>query len=164
MTTRPRLLPDPLFDPISAVIFTIVQDVPNDHPTPQKLKGAILVSSGGCDLVTRTGITDLSVLHVDDEIALLEEIVKLITTWDPDMLVGYEVQMSSWGYLLERGAALGMEIVAQLSRVPEDTTSHYDEEQDEYGADHTSQIHMTGRIVLNVWRLMRAEVDRKSVV
>lgn len=67
--------------------------------------------------------------------------------------------MSSWGYLLERGAALGMEIVSSLSRVPEGTTSHYEEEHDEYGADHTSQIHITGRIVLNVWRLMRAEVN-----
>lgn len=51
------------------------------------------MSSGGCDLVTRTGITELSVLHVDDEMSLLEEVVKLVTTWDPDMLVGYEVKI-----------------------------------------------------------------------
>lgn len=70
--------------------------------------------------------------------------------------------MSSWGYLLERGAAMGMEIVSSLSRVPEGTTSHYEEEHDEYGADHTSQIHITGRIVLNVWRLMRVEVALQS--
>jgi DNA polymerase zeta len=27
-----------------------------------------------------------------------------------------------------------------------------------YGADHTSELHIAGRIVLNVWRLMRSEV------
>ena len=27
-----------------------------------------------------------------------------------------------------------------------------------YGADHTSELHIAGRIVLNIWRLMRNEV------
>lgn len=71
----------------------------------------------------------------------------------------FQVQKGSWGYLLERGVALGAEVVARLSRVPEGTRgSHHLEEEDEYGADHTSQIHLAGRVVLNVWRLMRAEV------
>lgn len=70
--------------------------------------------------------------------------------------------MSSWGYLLERGSSLNTDIVSRLSRVPEGTGSHYEEEHDEFGADHTSQIHITGRIVLNVWRLMRVEVALTS--
>lgn len=37
---------------------------------------------------------------------------------DPDILVGYEVQMHSWGYLLQRAAALGVDLCQQLSRVP----------------------------------------------
>ena len=41
--------------------------------------------------MTCTGLTDLAVLHVDSESDLLEEVVRLVTTWDPDMLVGYEV-------------------------------------------------------------------------
>ncbi|CAL4064009.1 unnamed protein product, partial [Meganyctiphanes norvegica] len=162
VTNRPGLLPDPAFDPISALVFTIIQDVPEDHPTPQKLKGAFVVSAGSSDMVTRTGVTDLSVLHVENEIGLLNEVVNLVATWDPDILIGYEVQMSSWGYLLERGVALGTEIVSRLSRVPEGNSSHHSEEQDEYGSDHASHIHITGRIVLNVWRLMRAEVALQS--
>lgn len=54
-----------------------------------------MVSSGGCDLVTCTGLTDLAVLHVDSESDLLEEAIRLVTTWDPDMLVGYEVSCVS---------------------------------------------------------------------
>ena len=42
--------------------------------------------------MTRTGLTDLAVLHVDSESDLLEEVIRLVTTWDPDMLVGYEVR------------------------------------------------------------------------
>ncbi|KAK7079689.1 error-prone translesion synthesis, partial [Halocaridina rubra] len=162
VSTRPQLLPDPLHDPISAVVFTIIQDVPVDHPSPQKLKGVLVVSSSSGDLISRSGVTGLHVLHVHDELALLNEIVSLVTSWDPDLLVGYEVQMSSWGYLLERGSALNVEIVSRLSRVPEGSSSHFEEEYDEFGADHTSQIHITGRIVLNIWRLMRAEVALQS--
>lgn len=38
--------------------------------------------------------------------------------FDPDILVGYEVQMHSWGYLLQRAAVLGADLCQQLSRVP----------------------------------------------
>lgn len=38
--------------------------------------------------------------------------------FDPDILVGYEVQMHSWGYLLQRAAVLGVDLCQQLSRVP----------------------------------------------
>lgn len=42
--------------------------------------------------------------------------------FDPDILVGYEVQMRSWGYLLQRAAVLGVDLCQQLSRVPGLTT------------------------------------------
>eukprot|EP00095_Tigriopus_kingsejongensis_P011485 snap_masked-scaffold626_size122949-processed-gene-0.14 protein:Tk11485 transcript:snap_masked-scaffold626_size122949-processed-gene-0.14-mRNA-1 annotation:"elongation factor 1-delta-like" len=32
------------------------------------------------------------------------------------------------------------------------------EEEDVFGADHTSELHIAGRVVLNLWRLMRSEV------
>lgn len=38
--------------------------------------------------------------------------------FDPDILVGYEVQMHSWGYLLQRASTLGVDLCQQLSRVP----------------------------------------------
>lgn len=38
--------------------------------------------------------------------------------FDPDILVGYEVQMHSWGYLLQRAAVLGLDLCQQLSRIP----------------------------------------------
>ena len=40
--------------------------------------------------------------------------------YDSDILIGYEVQMSSWGYLVERAAALNINLTGQLSRIPGD--------------------------------------------
>lgn len=45
--------------------------------------------------------------------------------FDPDILVGYEVQLHSWGYLLQRSSALGVDLCQQLSRVPGTARSHW---------------------------------------
>ena len=38
--------------------------------------------------------------------------------YDADILIGYEVQKLSWGYLMERAAALNINLTGQLSRIP----------------------------------------------
>lgn len=44
-------------------------------------------------LVGRSGAgVGLEVLHVDTEKDLLNELVRLVNMWDPDILVGYEVR------------------------------------------------------------------------
>lgn len=45
--------------------------------------------------------------YADNEEDLFTLVIEKIRYYDPDMLVGYEVQNSSWGYLVERGAKLG---------------------------------------------------------
>ena len=37
--------------------------------------------------------------------------------------------------------------------------SHHNAEKDEWGADTMSEIHIAGRIVLNLWRILRHEVS-----
>ena len=37
---------------------------------------------------------------------------------DPDILLGYEVTMMSWGYLIDRAAHLNLNLTNQLSRTP----------------------------------------------
>ena len=36
--------------------------------------------------------------------------------------------------------------------------SRFSAEVDEYGADHMSEIHIAGRIVINLWRVIKHEV------
>ena len=55
-----------------------------------------------------------------------------------------------------------MELVRELSRLDEESKSKYGKEQDSYGHTHTSSVHVTGRIVLNIWRLLRSELALTS--
>lgn len=36
--------------------------------------------------------------------------------------------------------------------------NHFAAERDEYGADTMTEIHIIGRIVINLWRIMKTEV------
>jgi DNA polymerase zeta len=45
---------------------------------------------------------DIDVQYVDDELHLLELFVSKVRLYDPDILAGYELHNSSWGYIIER--------------------------------------------------------------
>jgi DNA polymerase family B, exonuclease domain len=97
------------------------------------------------------------------ERALFRALITLIREIDPDIIVGYEIQRASLGYLIERGRELKPEIdlLQSLSRVPQEEAPRRNE-FDQYGEEHESGIHITGRIVLNVWRRMRAELKLQA--
>ncbi|GCC38166.1 hypothetical protein chiPu_0016678 [Chiloscyllium punctatum] len=79
--------------------------------------------------------------------------------YDPDILLGYEVQMHSWSYLFQRAAALEFDLCRMVSRIPDDSKENrFATERDEFGATAMSEINVAGRIILNVWRMMRNEV------
>ena len=100
--------------------------------------------------------------YVTDEKELFTALEQLIHTWDPDILIGYEVQMLSWGYLFQRAKEHDKDLAKELSRVKgRSSHSNMDPAKDQWGARHTSEISIPGRIMLNVWRLMRHEVCRQ---
>ncbi|ETE72844.1 DNA polymerase zeta catalytic subunit, partial [Ophiophagus hannah] len=110
-------------------------------------------------LLARSGISGLEVTYATDERALFQEVVNIIKRYDPDILLGYEVQMHSWGYLLQRAAALDVDLCQMISRVPDDKKENrFASDLDEYGADTMSEINIVGRVMLNIWRIMRHEV------
>ncbi|XP_067402706.1 DNA polymerase zeta catalytic subunit [Emydura macquarii macquarii] len=167
--TRRDLEPDPEFDPICALFFCISSDTALPNTDKREITGAIVIdkdrtssSQGSRDqapLLTRSGVTGLDVTYAADEKALFQEIVNIVKRYDPDILLGYEVQMHSWGYLLQRAAALSVDLCQMISRVPDDKKENrFAAEQDEYGSDTMSEINIVGRIILNLWRMMRNEV------
>lgn len=96
--TRGTLLPNPEFDAIEAFFYCITNDVPFESPVPDMLIGAIVLNSAGSaysnkknDFLERCGVTNCNVISVDSEEALLIQVVSLVREWDPDILVGYEV-------------------------------------------------------------------------
>ena len=53
------------------------------------------------------------------EVKLLEGFIEALQSLDPDILVGFEVQQSSVGYLADRGNQLEMPLLKLISRMPE---------------------------------------------
>jgi len=70
--------------------------------------------------------------------------------------------MLSWGFLLQRGASLGLAINNLLCRIPgviERAHNPEDHIEGGYMTEKNSDIAILGRIVLNLWRLLRVEVS-----
>jgi len=109
---------------------------------------------------------NVSVDVATDEIALFHQTLELIRSFDPEFLVGWEVQKSSLGYLIERADHLEtptpIPMAKVMGRIKErpggvtDTTE--DRTNDEWGESQASGIWIVGRHVLNLWRLMRSEL------
>ncbi|XP_015242281.1 PREDICTED: DNA polymerase zeta catalytic subunit [Cyprinodon variegatus] len=171
--SRRDLEPDPEFDPICALFYCFSSDAPLQGEDGTQLTGAIMVdrehqSAGrGCrataPLLVRSGVSGLQVTYASEEKMLFQELITIMRRFDPDILVGYEVQMRSWGYLLQRAAALGVDLCQQLSRIPGDSKENrFAAERDEYGADTMTEINIIGRVTLNLWRVMKSEAGSST--
>ncbi|MEQ2313867.1 hypothetical protein AMECASPLE_006274 [Ameca splendens] len=167
--SRRDLEPDPEFDPICALFYCFSSDAPLQGADSTQLTGAIMVDKdyescgqgrrATAPLLVRSGVSGLQVTYASDEKMLFQEIITIMRRFDPDILLGYEVQMHSWGYLLQRAAALGVDLCQQLSRIPGDSKENrFAAERDEYGADTMTEINIIGRVTLNLWRVMKSEV------
>lgn len=120
----------------------------------------------------RQRLRNVHIDEYDDELELIHSLVDLVHELDPDILAGWEVQRSSWGYLATRGREYGTLVIRKnaisiltifcsdlsvtelLSRAPHGS-GHAG--SDNWSTRHTSNFKVTGRHVLNVWRVMRAE-------
>ncbi|KAK7493090.1 hypothetical protein BaRGS_00015611 [Batillaria attramentaria] len=183
--TRGDLMPDPEVDPIRIVFYAVFDDIPPERG-PRSLTGAIVVDAESCDvgdggsgqrpstsrvsatppggkkhkLLEKCGVQgELDIAYVATEADLLQHLIQLVNRLDPDILLGFEVQQQSWGFLLKRAAHLSVNLCAQISRIQGSKQGNrFRAERDEWGADHTSEIHIEGRIMLNLWRVLRHEV------
>ncbi|KAJ1651776.1 DNA polymerase zeta [Dispira simplex] len=115
------------------------------------------------------------------EAALIHALVEQVTqVWDPDAVTGFELHSGSWGYLFDRvrhqykvdlAARLGRVRLADLPRTgtsvlgdelrnlreetPEESNSHVEDLVAVWGQQKSTHLHIPGRHVLNVWRLLR---------
>ncbi|KNC53096.1 uncharacterized protein AMSG_12260 [Thecamonas trahens ATCC 50062] len=162
-TTRKELLPDPRLDPLVAVAYTVGDDdLALARGAPSYIRGVMAVTKAGDGGDPRRYGLDRSVRYrsVANEQLLIEAVVELVRQMDPDILTGYEVQQSSWGLLIERAGVLGYNLCKLLGRCGGAGANYYDAaaNRDAYGLSHNSGIHVSGRIVLNAWRLLRKEL------
>lgn len=156
--TRGELRPDPQHDPIRALFYTLTCDGPTFHQET----GVVVV---GENALRGTGVSVGSVVYVPDEDSLFRKVIELIRTWDPDILAGYEIEMHSWGYLIQRGYNFEVNLLSELGRIMEENVNKKelagsDSQNLEFDDAPRNIRHMriSGRIVLDVWRLLRHEV------
>ncbi|XP_038703838.1 DNA polymerase zeta catalytic subunit isoform X2 [Tripterygium wilfordii] len=169
---RGDLRPDPRFDAINVIALALLDD------SDSSIQVYVL-------LLGNTG-SQQRVLGFSEEKQLFSNFMKILGSFDPDVLMGWDIQGSSLGFLAERAACLGIGLLNSISRTPTETKivagdseisqrhlldNILNESQvsdfglledaiveDEWGRTHASGVHVGGRIVLNVWRLMRGEV------
>ena len=148
--TRLNFLPDPLKDSIACIFVNMFLDIPDDYPMPKEWKGAFAVHIGSYRLM-QNSIPDIHWTFVDSERTLFEKVSEFVQQWNPDILLGYEVQSLSWGYLIERGRYLDIDLVSQLSRIDniDDVNKN---------SIDVRELFIPGRIILNTWRLARSEL------
>ncbi len=102
---------------------------------------------------------EIEVVCCDSEVQLFFTVILLVRRLDPDFLVGWEVMNASIGYLVERARAIKVvpDMLTALSRVPLEPHDPRND-HDAYGRAHTSGIYISGRTVLNLWRICRSEL------
>ncbi|OMO68819.1 hypothetical protein CCACVL1_19807 [Corchorus capsularis] len=178
--SRGDLRPDPRFDAVNVIALAIQND--NDSVIEVFV---LLYSITGCQR-NLDGISEFKVLAFSEEKHLFGHFTKILCSLDPDVVMGWDIQGSSLGFLAERAAYLGIGLLNKISRIPSETKIKPEETnvsensledemlpkplnadsvgmedaiiEDEWGRTHASGVHVGGRIVLNVWRLMRGEV------
>ncbi|KAI0275058.1 hypothetical protein BC834DRAFT_965498 [Gloeopeniophorella convolvens] len=150
--SRGSLVPDPGADPLAAVFYSF-QDSDTDLSSGDFRRGVILTEN---PLLDSRSLRDVASQVVKTELDLLNAVIDLVLNLDPDVVTGWEVQNSSWGYLSARGAQFDMDVGELISRA---TGRSFSKGNDQWGLRKTSTFKVSGRHVLNVWRIMRTELN-----
>ncbi|CAN6620817.1 DNA polymerase zeta catalytic subunit [Trichomonascus vanleenenianus] len=152
--SQPGKLPNPKFDPVNAVFWRILTDEHLDDEL-----GGILIH-GDASFLRKVELANktTSIAYYESEYEMILNLVKMIRYYDPDILAGYEVQNSSWGYIMERAfITYGIDLAEELSRV---TANHGRKvEGNTWGLRHTTDLAVTGRHIINIWRVLRGELS-----
>ncbi|EMD65497.1 hypothetical protein COCSADRAFT_180252 [Bipolaris sorokiniana ND90Pr] len=158
VNSRGSLVPDPAEDEIQCVFWSIQGE--ENVVTDQPRKGILCFSDEDGIAVRIAKQVSVEVEYEEDELDLINRLVDIVRQFDPDILTGYEVHNSSWGYLIER-ARMKYEynLCDEISRMKLESYGRFGKEADRWGFTHTSTIRVTGRHMINIWRAMRGELN-----
>ncbi|OXG52812.1 DNA polymerase zeta subunit [Cryptococcus neoformans] len=156
--SRGSLLPDPEKDAVTAIFYCYSNtddDLPDTTIYPGYHAGYVVI--GALANPARLRLDDIPFEVVEDELALINWVIDTVKFWDPDVLAGWELHNSSWGYLAARASGeFAMDMMDQISRVISGKTGP---RNDGYSAHHSSTFKVTGRHTLNIWRICRSEIN-----
>ncbi|KAJ3760352.1 hypothetical protein EV360DRAFT_93611 [Lentinula raphanica] len=133
-------------DELAALFYTFQND--ENEPLIQRVA---CVESAQMNVARFPGI----VLETfSSELDLINSILDVVIELDPDIIAGWDVQNSSWGYLAARARSFGLELEELIARAPPRYTSS---NNIQWEARHTTTLKVAGRHVFNLWRIMRSE-------
>ncbi|PCH36835.1 DNA/RNA polymerase [Wolfiporia cocos MD-104 SS10] len=153
-------MPDPEEDEVGAVFYSYQDsaDFQVDESDTFLGETGMIVVQNKHPKVT-PGSSTVGVEFVASELDLLNRLIDLVIEVDPDIVIGWEVQAASWGYINSRASTYGLDLGEQISRAPSGSASGG---PDQWGMRTTSTFRVVGRHVLNLWRIMRAEQNLTS--
>lgn len=158
--SRGRLLADPKQDAIAAVFYCLSNNVANlDQPMSEHgYYSGIWIVESEKNKASRLGpLHDVSVQYLESELDLFNELIDRVREWDPDILAGWEVHGSSWGYLAGRAMEeFGLHLSEELSRVRSAFTRGG---ASNWNVQQNSAFKVIGRHVFNIWRIMRGDLN-----
>ncbi|KAL8747343.1 MAG: hypothetical protein Q9190_000771 [Brigantiaea leucoxantha] len=163
VNTREKLAPNPETDEVCC-IFWCIQSEDGKLEMSEAEDGTHLgiIALSEKDDLTRKMNRQISA-DIDQEateLDLINRMVDIVRVHDPDILTGYEVHGSSWGYLIERAQRqYGYNLCDEFSRMKSLSHSRFGKENDRWGFNQTSTIRVTGRHMINIWRAMRGELN-----
>ena len=95
----------------------------NPRGTPKPQRDPVIIIS----IVTNEGDLKLLTAEDRDDRNLIQEFVKFVDNYDPDIIVGYNSNRFDWPYLIERSKVLGIRLaVSRMSSEPNPSVyGHY---------------------------------------
>jgi DNA polymerase zeta len=162
---RQNFLPNPKYDSIEAIFWVVEDCISNSESESTKKYHGIICEKEYNDIVflQSCGLPkDFIIQLISGENELLLCFVELVNKTDPDFFVGYEIQGCSFGYIIKRGKILGIDMLQLLSKMPTEKFSVKNDFHDLLADDQESGFFITGRIIINLWHRMRAELKLVS--
>ncbi|RDA88970.1 hypothetical protein CP532_0637 [Ophiocordyceps camponoti-leonardi (nom. inval.)] len=155
VNTRGKLLPNPEEDEVKCIFWACKSD------EKTALRSGIIMQSADDSMGRKMRrCSGADVAEEKTELEAVYRLIELVRTLDPDVLTGFEVHGSSWGYLMERARhAYELNLCDELSRMRWDSHGRFGKDKDSWGFNKTSTIRVTGRHTINIWRAMQNELN-----
>ncbi|KAI8158994.1 DNA polymerase zeta catalytic subunit [Colletotrichum sp. SAR 10_65] len=163
VNTRGKFVPNPEEDEVQCIFWSIKADgtiSASQDAAGGIIAGVVVLSPDGELAARMRRYIAAEILEESSELDLMVRMVEIVRAHDPDILTGYEVHGSSWGYLIERARLkYDYDLCDEFSRMKSNSHGRIGKENDRWGFNTTSTIRVTGRHMINIWRAMRGELN-----
>mmetsp|Transcript_32160 Transcript_32160/g.125521 ORF Transcript_32160/g.125521 Transcript_32160/m.125521 type:complete len:1842 (-) Transcript_32160:3575-9100(-) len=180
--SRKGLLSDPRFDGVRIVVLMTRAEQNRHEAWQAETKTLLFAVNEQVSEVWSAGLRgEVDINWRESETDLFQSVSNALVENDPDVIVGFEAQNGSLGYLVDRAAVLGIDFGEVISRMPElrrfrpPGTSTEKVATEKESAPKKVNVaveymkktagggfNITGRHVINLWRVVRQEVKLNS--